>query len=155
MQVSAHVTLEELTKSQTGDRLGLDNTPNLEQIEALKAVCEHVVEKVRAHYGKPVHINSGFRGKMLNKAVGGASSSQHCKGQAVDIEVNGVANGDLAKWIRDNLDFDQLILECYKTGVPTSGWVHVSYVVGGPHRRDVLTASVVGTKMTYAPGIHV
>jgi len=112
------------------------------------------VEKVRAHFGKPVHINSGYRGPALNKAVGGASSSQHCKGEAVDMEIPGVPNGDLAIWVRDNLDFDQLILECYKPGVPTSGWVHCSYKDTG-NRKDVLTASVINGKMTYSPGIHV
>ena len=122
--VSEHVSLEELTKSQTGDRLGLDNTPPAAELAALKAVCENIVEKARAHFGKPVHINSGYRGPALNKAVGGAASSQHCKGEAVDMEIPGVPNADLAKWVRDNLDFDQLILECYKPGVPTSGWVH-------------------------------
>ena len=154
-QITDHITLEELTKSQTGERLGIDNTPTAAELAALKAVCEHVVEKVRAHFGKPVHINSGYRGPALNKAVGGASSSQHCKGEAIDMEVSGVANGDLAKWIQDNLDFDQLILECYKPGVPTSGWVHCSFKAAGGNRKDVLTAAMVSGKMTYSPGIHV
>ena len=153
MMVSEHVSLEELTKSQTGGRLGINNTPSPTKIEALMAVCENVVEKVRAHFGKPVHINSGYRGPALNKAVGGASSSQHCKGEAVDMEIPGVPNGDLAIWVRDNLDFDQLILECYKPGVPTSGWVHCSYKASG-NRKDVLTAAMVNGKMTYSPGIH-
>jgi len=155
MMVSDHVSLEELTKSQTGGRLGINNTPSPIKIEALKAVCENVVEKVRAHYGQPVFINSGYRGPALNKAVGGAASSQHCKGEAVDMEIPGVPNGDLAIWVRDNLDFDQLILECYKAGVPTSGWVHCSYKAGGKNRKDVLTASVVKSKMTYSKGINV
>ena len=153
MMVSEHVSLEELTKSQTGGRLGINNTPSPTKIKALKAVCENVVEKVRAHYGQPVFINSGYRGPALNKAVGGASSSQHCKGEAVDMEIPGVPNGDLAIWVRDNLDFDQLILECYKPGVPTSGWVHCSYKASG-NRKDVLTAAVVKGKMTYSSGIH-
>ena len=155
MMVSEHVSLEELTKSQTGDRLGLDNTPPAAELAALKAVCENIVEKARAHFGKPVHINSGYRGPALNKAVGGAASSQHCKGEAVDMEIPGVPNADLAKWVRDNLDFDQLILECYKPGVPTSGWVHYSYKAAGGNRKDVLTVSLVDGKMTYSLGIHV
>lgn len=155
MMISEHVSLEELTKSQTGERLGIDNTPSEVEQAALKAVCENIVEKVRAHFGKPVHINSGYRGPALNKAVGGAASSQHCKGEAVDMEIAGLANGDLAKWVRDNLDFDQLILECYKPGVPSSGWVHCSYKAGGGNRKDVLTAAMVDGKMTYTPGIHV
>jgi hypothetical protein len=152
MQVSEHFTLEELTKSQTGDRRGIDNVPGSDAVDCLKVLCARVLEPVRAHYG-PVFINSGYRGQALNKAVGGASASQHCLGQAADIEVPGVANGDLATWVVANLDFDQAILECYRKGQPNSGWVHVSYKNAG-NRKTTLTAAVSNGKMVYTPGLN-
>jgi len=152
MQLTQHFTLEELIKSQTGERRGIDNVPGAAELDCLKELCERVLEPIREHYG-PVHINSGYRGQALNKAVGGAVTSQHCMGQAADIEVPGVANGDLAKWIAENLDFDQVILECYRKGQPNSGWVHVSYKVYG-NRKATLTATVVGGRMIYNPGLN-
>ena len=153
MQLTPHFTLEELIKSQTGERRGIDNVPGAAELDCLKELCERVLEPIRAHYG-PVHINSGYRGRALNKAVGGAVTSQHCMGQAADIEVPGVANGDLATWVADNLDFDQVILECYRKGQPNSGWVHVSYKVYG-NRKVALTAAVSGGKMVYTPGLNI
>jgi len=152
MQLTQHFDLEELTKSQTGDRLGIDNVPGAAELDCLKELCEQVLEPVRAHYG-PVFINSGYRCPDLNKAVGGASTSQHCLGQAADIEVPGVPNGDLAAWVAANLDFDQVILECYRKGQPNSGWVHVSYKVYD-NRKATLTATVVSGKMVYTPGLN-
>ena len=153
MKISEHFSLQELTKSQTGERLGIDNLPSDAHLANLTLLCERVLEPIRTHYGRPITINSGYRGQKLNKAVGGAATSQHCNGEAADIEIAGVANGDLANWIETNLDYDQLILECYKRGVPDSGWVHVSYKPAG-NRKQELTASVVGGKMTYTPGIN-
>jgi hypothetical protein len=153
MKISEHFSLQELTKSQTGERLGIDNLPSDAHLASLTLLCERVLEPIRAHYGRPITINSGYRGQKLNKAVGGAATSQHCNGEAADIEIAGVANGDLANWIETNLDYDQLILECYKRGVPDSGWVHVSYKPAG-NRKQELAASVVGGKMTYTPGIN-
>lgn len=152
MKISEHFSLQELTKSQTGERMGIDNLPSNAQLESLTLLCEKVLEPIRARFG-PVTINSGYRGPKLNKAVGGAATSQHCNGEAADIEIVGVANGDLANWIETNLDYDQLILECYKHGIPDSGWVHVSYRPAG-NRKQELTACVVGGKMTYTPGIN-
>ena len=152
MQLTQHFTLEELTKSQTGDRLGIDNLPGSDALDCLKVLCARVLEPLRVHYG-PIFINSGYRCPDLNKAVGGASTSQHCLGQAADIEVAGVANGDLAAWIAANLDFDQVILECYRKGQPNSGWVHVSYKTSG-NRKEQLTAAVSSGKMVYTPGLN-
>lgn len=152
MQLSQHFTLEEFTKSQTGERLGIDNLPGAAVLDSIMVLCARVLEPVREHFG-PVYINSGYRGPELNKAVGGASASQHCLGQAADIEVSGVANGDLAKWIAANLDFDQVILECYRKGQPNSGWVHVSYKTSG-NRKQQLTAAVINGKMVYTPGLN-
>jgi zinc D-Ala-D-Ala carboxypeptidase len=151
MNLSKHFTLEEFTKSQTGERLGIDNMPTEAHLVNMKRLCEDVLEVVRENLG-PVHINSGYRGTALNTIVGGKSNSQHCNGEAADIEIPGVTNGALAEWIAANCDYDQLILECYKTGVPTSGWVHVSYKAEG-NRKQLLTAAVVEGKMTYVRGI--
>jgi hypothetical protein len=153
MKLSEHFSLQELTKSQIGDRLGIDNMPSDEFLGRLTVLCERVLEPIRAHYGSPVHINSGYRGPKVNKLVGGAPTSQHCRGEAADIEIVGVANGDLAHWIELNLGYDQLILECYKKGIPDSGWVHVSYKTIG-NRKQELTATETDGKIVYTSGIN-
>ena len=138
MKLSEHFSLEEMTKSQTGARKGIDNTPPPEVVENLKLLCENVLEKVRIHFGRPVIVNSGYRGPKLNKAIGGAKKSQHLTGQAADIEVPGVDNSVLFCWIKDNLVFDQVILEFHKKGIPDSGWVHVSWNTKG-NRKQAIT----------------
>ncbi len=138
MKLSEHFSLTEMTKSQTGERKGIDNTPGDKEIENLKSLCENVLEKIRIHFGRPVVINSGFRGPKLNKAVGGAKTSQHLTGQAADIEIPEISNKVLFCWIRDNLKFDQLILEFHKEGIPDSGWVHVSWN-SSANRQQTLT----------------
>lgn len=152
MRLSKNFTLSEFTKSQTALRQGIDNTPNEEHLEAAKALFENVVQPVRDNFGVTV-INSGYRGPALNEAVGGSSKSQHCKGQAVDIECPGVANADVAQWIVDNLDFDQVILEFYTPGIPDSGWVHVSYRADGENRKSILTAMKEDGKTVYKTGL--
>lgn len=152
MKLSAHFSLSEFTKSQTATRRGLDNTPAGEHLWNIKSLCEQVLEKVRVALG-PTIINSGYRGEQLNKAVGGSTKSQHCKGLAADIEVLGVSTFDLATWIRDNCDFDQLILEFHDPADPNSGWVHVSYVSSKDNRKSVLTATKVAGKTQYTVGI--
>ena len=151
MKLSKNFTLEEYTKSQTALRQGIDNTPNDEHLASAKLLFENLVQKVRDHFGTTV-INSGYRGPDLNAAVGGASTSQHCRGEAVDIECPGIPNYDVAKWIEDNLDYDQLILEFYTPGIPDSGWVHVSYTANG-NRKQSLTASRELGKIVYKPGL--
>lgn len=146
--------MAEFTKSQTAERKGIDNTPQGEHLEAAVALFENVVQPVRDKFG-PTVINSGYRSPELNEAVGGSSKSQHCKGEAVDIEVPGIINPDLAAWIEENLDFDQLILEFYTPGVLDSGWVHVSYKADGSNRKSVLTATRVDGKTVYSEGIKV
>ena len=137
MKLSKHFTLSEMTKSQTGARKGIDNTPGPEVVANLVVLCVNVLEKVRNHWGDPITVNSGYRCPKLNKAIGGAKNSQHVVGQAADIEISGVDNKILFSWIRDNLEFDQLILEYYKEGIPSSGWVHVSWNPAG-NRKNVL-----------------
>ena len=117
MQLSKNFTLAEFTKSQTATRRGLDNTPSQEHLGNATSLFRNVVQKIRDHFGVTV-INSGYRGPALNEAVGGSSNSQHCKGEAVDIECPGTGNYDVAKWISENCDFDQLILEFYTPGIP-------------------------------------
>ena len=117
-----------MPKSQTAERLGIDNKPNEVQIENLKLLCKHGLEPVRKHYSVPIRPSSGFRSAALNEALGSSHNSQHTKGQAVDFEVPGVDNMALALWIMDNVVYDQLILEFYKKDVPNSGWIHLSYI---------------------------
>jgi len=151
VKLSQNFTIQEYIKSQTALRQGIDNTPTEEHMGNATALFRNVVQKVRDQFGVTV-INSGYRGEALNKAVGGSSKSQHCKGEAVDIECPGTPNYDVAKWIEDNLDFDQLILEFYTPGIPDSGWVHVSYKAEG-NRKSVLTAMKENGKTVYKPGL--
>jgi len=155
MQLSEHFNLKEFTKSETAIRKRIDNTPNAQHAQNLKNVCEKILEPVRKHFGKPIRINSGYRGPALNAAVGGSSKSQHCNGEAVDFEIDGLANPELAKWVAANCEFDQIILEFYdpKEG-PNSGWVHASYSAG-KNRKQQLTAVTVGGKTVYKPGFVV
>ena len=152
MKLSKNFSLAEFTKSQTAERKGIDNTPQGEHMDAAVALFENVVQPVRDEFG-PTVINSGYRSPELNEAVGGSLKSQHCKGEAADIEVPGVANPELAQWIHDNLDFDQLILEFVTPGIPDSGWVHVSYKADGSNRKSVLTAKRIDGKTVYEQGL--
>ena len=152
MNLSANFTLKELTRSDTADRLGLDNTPDDEQIESLRLLCENILQPVRDHFGKPVKINSGFRCPALNQATGGSATSDHCKGQACDFEIDGVSNPDLAQWIADNLKYTQLILEFYTQGQPNSGWVHASFNPDNLKCQE-LTAVKVAGKTQYLNGL--
>jgi putative chitinase len=156
MQLSEHFNLKEFTKSETATRKRIDNTPNAQHAQNLKNVCEKILEPVRRHFGKPVRINSGYRGPALNAAVGGSSKSQHCNGEAIDFEIDGLPNPDLAKWVAENCEFDQIILEFYdpKEG-PNSGWVHASYTSSGVNRKQKLTAVTVNGKTVYKPGFVV
>ena len=136
MKLSDHFTLEELTKSSTAERKGIENTPGDEEIENLTILCEKILEPVRVHYGIPFVPNSAFRCPELNTAIGSSDRSQHVTGQAVDFEIPGVSNKEVALWVKDNLVFDQLILEFYKEGQPSSGWVHCSYRAAGEDGTD-------------------
>lgn len=129
MKISEHLDLVEVTRSETAKRRGISNEPTPEHLENFKLLAENVFEKVRTHFGVPIHISSGYRSKGLNDAVGGSLTSQHCKGEAIDIDMDGSANGVTNKmvydYIKDNLVFDQLIWEF---GTDTNpDWVHVSY----------------------------
>ncbi|WP_185964331.1 D-Ala-D-Ala carboxypeptidase family metallohydrolase [Aliikangiella marina] len=141
-KLSPHFTLRELIRSDTAARKGIDNSPPPELVPKLKRLCVEVLEPIRTHYNVPFSPNSGYRSKALNDAIGGSARSQHCLAEAVDIEVIGISNYELANWIRRNLAFDQLILECYQPGDPASGWVHVSIKDNDQaYRGKVLTYS--------------
>lgn len=152
MQLTNNFSLAEMVKSETALRHDMDNTPGEAEIAALRLLCEKILQPVREHYGKGVKVNSGFRHPDVNAKVGGSKTSDHCKGQAADIEIPGVANADLAIWIMDNLEYTQLILEFYTPGVPDSGWVHVSYDPANLKKQN-LTATKKDGKTVYLPGL--
>ena len=150
MQLSEHLTLAEVTKSQTATRLGIDNDPDAHQLAALKAVAENIFEPLRNHFGVPIGISSGLRSKALNKAIGGSTRSQHCHGQALDIDADiygGINNRDIFRFIQNNLDFDQLIWEFGSDDNPA--WVHVSFVDDGTNRGQTLRAIKENGKTKY------
>ncbi|GFM28155.1 D-Ala-D-Ala carboxypeptidase family metallohydrolase [Novosphingobium sp. PY1] len=138
MQLSPNFSLDEFTASATAERERIANSPNARQIAAMKLLCTKVLEPLRAHFGQPVRITSGFRSPKLCLAVGSTTGSQHAKGEAADLEIAGIDNLTVATFIRDRLPFDQLILENYVRGNPNSGWVHVSYR-DGRLRKQALT----------------
>jgi zinc D-Ala-D-Ala carboxypeptidase len=152
MQLSPNFSLTEMVKSETALRHGMENTPGEAEIAALRLLCEKVLQPVRDHYGVGVKVNSGFRHPDVNAAVGGSKTSDHCRGQAADIEIPGVANADLAVWIMENLDYTQLILEFYTPGILDSGWVHVSYNPTNL-KKENLTATKKDGKTVYLPGL--
>jgi zinc D-Ala-D-Ala carboxypeptidase len=151
MKLSTNFSLSELTKSESASRLGLDNDPTQEIISSLQALVNHILQPVRDKFG-PVVVTSGYRSPDVNKAIGGSTTSDHCKGQAADFEVLGKDNRELAIWIAENMQFTQLILEFYKPGVPDSGWVHCSFDPSNL-KRQVLTAERVNGKTVYSTGI--
>ena len=152
MKLTANFSYQEMTKSETALRFGLDNTPNDSELENLVALCECVLQPVRDHFGKGVKVNSGFRDVEVNAKVGGSKTSDHTRGMAADIEIPGVSNAELGQWIVDNLSFRQVILEFYTPGIPDSGWVHVSYNAGD-NKKQVLTATKQNGKTVYLQGL--
>jgi len=152
MKLTQHFSLSELTRSQTATRKGIDNQPDDEQLANLVALCECVLQPIRDHFGTSVRISSGLRVPELNAAIGGSTTSDHCKGMAADIEVPPIDNLELARWVEGSgLAFRQLILEYYD-GTPDSGWIHVSYDPAD-NKRQVLTATKQGGKTVYLPGL--
>ena len=139
MKLTRNFSLQELTKSDTAIRKGIDNEPNADQIDKLKTLCEKILQPVRDQFGR-VKVTSGFRSPELCVAIGSSVNSQHASGQAADFEIYGLSNKTLADWIHDNLDFDQLILEYHKKDEPNSGWVHCSYKNGDENRKEYLIA---------------
>ena len=135
MQLSKNFSLAELTKSQTAERKGIPNIPIDEHIECMTDLCENILQPIRDEFGSFI-VSSGYRSPELCVSIGSSLTSQHTKGQAADFEVAGIDNYKLARWIDDNLIFDQLILECYTGG--NTGWIHCSYVKD-ENRAETLT----------------
>jgi hypothetical protein len=141
MKLSKNLSLREATKSRTASRLGIDNTPEDWHIENLRAIAEDVFQPLRDHFGVPIGIGSGYRCKELNTAIGGSKISQHMKGEALDIDADmygKVTNAEIFHYIKDNLDWDQMIWEFGTDENPN--WVHVSYKRGGGNRRQLRKA---------------
>ena len=149
MNLTRNFTLSELIKSDTAIRKGINNNPNAEQIEKLKALCENILQPVRDHFGR-VKVTSGFRSVELCLAIGSSANSQHAKAEAADFECPGVDNVELADWIKRELPYDQLLLEFYTPGEPNSGWIHCSYTEGMP-RKSFLHAFRSEGKTKYKP----
>jgi len=151
MKLTAHFDLSEFTRSESAKREGLDNTPTPEHLENIKILCEKVLEPIRLRFGS-INISSGYRGKMLNHFIGGSVSSDHCLGRAADIDMDdvgtGVTNTEIFNYIKDNLDYDQLIWEFGNKVKPD--WVHVGYRLGA-NRKQTLRATKLNGKSHYAP----
>jgi zinc D-Ala-D-Ala carboxypeptidase len=139
MQLSKHFKLEEFEKSMTATRKGISNKAGSGEISNLTDLCYEILEPVRAKFGKPITVTSGYRSEALCEAIGSKKTSQHTKGQAVDFEIMGIHNLKVAEWIKDNCDFDQLILEYFNREEKNAGWIHVSYNEKGANRKAVLT----------------
>ena len=150
MKLTANFSLNELTKSQTAERKGIDNTPSTEHQENLKKLCENVLQPIRDHFEQVVSVSSGYRSPVLCAAIGSKSTSQHARGEAADFEIFGISNKELADWIHYNTNYDQLILEYWKESDPNSGWVHCSYSESN-NRRQYLRAYKENGKTKYEP----
>jgi len=142
MKLSKHLDLKEVTVSDTAKRRGISNEPTPEHLENFKKLAENIFEPIRKHFGEPIFISSGYRSKALNEAINGSLSSQHCTGEAIDIDMDGrskkVTNAQVFHFIKDNLNFDQIIWEFGNDNNPD--WVHVSYESTGKQRKQVLKA---------------
>lgn len=150
MQLSEHFELAEFTKSSTAKRAGIDNSPTETHKNNLKLLCEKVLEPIRTHFARPILISSGYRSAALNSITKGASSSsQHCSGEATDIDMDGteISNSEVFHYIKDNLEFDQLIWEFGTDKNPD--WVHVSYESNGRQRKQILRAVKVNGSTVY------
>ena len=148
MELSKNFTLNELIKSQEATRLGIDNTPNEEQIKNLKILCEKILQPLRDYYGMPLSISSGYRSATLCEAIGSSANSQHTKGQAADFEIFGIPNKEIAEFIVNNFDYDQCILEFWNENDPNSGWVHCSYSSNN-NRQQYLKAEKLNGRIIY------
>jgi hypothetical protein len=151
MKLSAHLDLSEVIRSESAKRNGISNMPIALHIENFKLLAEKVFEPVRVHFGCPIHISSGYRSIELNKCIGGSLTSEHCTGEAIDIDMDGSQSGVTNKmvfdYIKDNLDYNQLIYEFGDSKNPD--WVHVSYKATGKQRKQVLRAVRANGKTIY------
>lgn len=148
MQLSKNLSLAEVVRSESAKRRGINNMPTADHLQNLKELALNVFQPIRDHFKVPIHISSGYRSRILNNAVNGAAKSQHCLGQAIDIDVDGtsITNKQVFDYIKENLDFDQLIWEFGTEKNPD--WIHVSYSKGN-NRKQVLKAKRNGIKTYY------
>jgi len=153
MKISRYFELLELTRSDIATRLLLDNSPTDVDIERLQVLCRNILDKIYDQFG-PIILNSVYRSRIVNKKLGGSTDSQHCKGEAADIEILGITNQELIEWIVNNCEYDQVILEFYNPEITGSGWVHVSFKKNG-NRKEILTSILQNKKVVYKPGIIV
>ena len=152
MRLSKNLSLREATKSITASRHGIKNEPSEKQINNLKEIAEHVFQPLRDHFGVPIYVSSGYRSPRLNSIIGGSVTSQHCQGRALDLDADvfgRISNADIFKYIKDNLDFDQLIWELGTDHSPA--WVHVSYVSDRENRKRIYKATRQGSKTISSP----
>jgi len=150
MQLSKNLTLAEVTKSTTAKRLGIDNTPDDWTTENLRQVAINIFQPLRDSFGCPIYVSSGYRSGELNTAIGGSTRSQHVEGRALDLDADvygGCTNSQIFNWIKENVDFDQLIWEFGDSDNPD--WVHVSYVYDGINRKRCLKACRDDNGKTY------
>ena len=153
MKLSKNFSLDEMTKSQTAIRMGLTNNPSEGEVENLRLLCERVLQPVRDHFNHVVSVSSGYRSPQLSQTIGSSIDSQHCKGMAADFEIYGTPNNEVFNWIKENLMFDQLILEYWEPGEPNSGWVHVSYKkeINGNRKEYLMAFKDDNGKTNYKP----
>ena len=139
-KISEHISYKEAVRSDTADRLNIINLPNESELDNMSTISEKIFEPLRSHVGGPIRINSFFRSVELNKAIGGSSTSQHCKGQAFDLDdsYGCMTNAEMYKFVKDNLDFDQMIWEFGDDENPN--WIHISYVSQEKNRNRCLKA---------------
>jgi len=153
-KISKHISWHEGTYSRTGERRDLDNTPNEDQLKCMKEVAENLFEPLREWVGGPIKINSFFRGEPVNSAIGGSRKSQHMKGQAIDIDdtFGHKTNAEMYHYIKNNLDFDQMIWEFGTDKNPN--WLHISWVSHRPNRKKLTIAKKVNGKTKYIHEAH-
>ena len=150
MKLSKNLSLSEVTKSNTAKRRGISNEPSIEHLESLKAVAENIFQPIREEFMCPIFISSGYRSEALNEAIGGSKTSQHSKGEALDLDADVycvITNADIFHFALDRLDFDQLIWEFGTDENPD--WVHISYKKDSRNRHQVLKAVRMGCKTKY------
>ena len=149
IKLSKNLSLEEVIESNTATKRGIDNNPTDEHLNALKQLAINIFQPLRDYVNSPIRVNSGYRSEELNSIIGGSKTSQHCKGEAIDIKIvsNEFTNADLFNYIKNHLDFDQLIWEFGTDASPR--WVHVSYVDEYENRGQVLQAVKVNGKTQY------
>ena len=149
MQLSKNLSLAEMTISYEAKRRGITNNPTQDHLANMKKLAENVFQPIREHFKSPIHISSGYRSLTLNKAIKGAATSQHCSGEAMDIDMDGtsITNAQIFNYVKDNLVFDQLIWEFGTDKNPD--WVHVSYESTGKQRKQILKAIRKNGKASY------